>query len=137
MQENGVMLGRLAVLGNVVVGWLRQAWPGGHPERLVERRQWLRYRSHASTRIQIVQNPDNAKQMARVDNVSLGGIRLLVDQPQPAGSLLHIEVPQSPRPDPQNLLVCVVNVFTGEPCVCALGCSFIRELTSEELQAFL
>src|SRR5436309_2752643 len=112
---------RFSVAASRFLAWLRYLWRG--QGRTVEKRQWPRYPSHVRTWYQPADSPDRPKQPAQVQNISQGGIRMLLPEPWPSGTLLHIELP---RPEPQgspNLLACVVHSVFESGRNCAVGCS--------------
>lgn len=73
---------------------------------------------------------------AQLDNVSSGGIKLIVDQPLQPGDLLSIQLPTSSPDNTTWVLACVLHAQRQKEQRWALGCNFSRELSLEDLQAF-
>lgn len=130
------MLGKLEALRNFVKHWLGWGKKQDTSVTATEKRQWVRYPSQA----EIVYQPADgtqAKKSACIRDVSEGGICLLTDERFEPGSLLHVELPSPAEKNRVEILACVIHVTTIlQPGRFALGCSFIRELTGKELQAF-
>jgi hypothetical protein len=110
----------------------QQCAAAGRPER----RQWVRYRSGVRITCRPAVVPDTSGLLAQVNDVSFGGINLLVSRHLEQGLLLHVDLPHAPRSAP-SLLACVVQVTSRLETSWELGCSFIRELTEQELRRFL
>jgi hypothetical protein len=103
-----------------------------------ERRQAQRYPSSAQTQCQPIQ-AGAFSMPARVRNVSLTGVNLLLTQPVSPGTLLHITL-AGPAQAPRRLLACVLHVSAQEveeTIVWSAGCSFVRDLEEEELRCLL
>jgi hypothetical protein len=125
---------RLFSIGERIMTWFSPAPEGGAAWR-TENRQWPRFAARPETTYHLVDEAHELRHPARVRDISQGGIRLRVDQPHAAGRLLHIALPAAP-PEAEMLLACVVHSTRDEE-EWDIGCSFIRELTPEELQRFL
>ena len=101
-----------------------------------ERRAWLRYVCDLVTLCRPTYAPNSEPLMARVRNISCGGIQLLVDQPFESGAILSIELP-GPAGEPiSTLLACVIYAMPQGGGDWAVGCSFVRELSDEDLQPY-
>jgi hypothetical protein len=72
----------------------------------------------------------------RVLNISLGGIRLVVDRRFEPGDLLSIELPGVEGRPSHTVLACVVHVTPLSRGEWTLGCNFSCELTDGDLAAF-
>ena len=79
---------------------------------------------------------DEATLQARVRNISLGGINLVVNRHFKPGDLLNVELPGGEGRPPNQVLACVVHVTPRSAGEWALGCNFSRELSDEDLRAF-
>jgi hypothetical protein len=112
--------------------WTRRHAAAGRRER----RQWVRYRSGARTTCRPAVGPDTTGFQAQVNDVSFGGINLMVGRHLEQGLLLQVDLPKNPQSAP-SLLACVVQVTHRLETAWALGCSFIRELSEQELRRFL
>lgn len=73
---------------------------------------------------------------AHMRNISVGGINLLVEQNYRPGDLLSIHLPASADEAPTTVLACVVHVTPLDGDCWALGCTFARELSEQDLQSF-
>lgn len=96
-----------------------------------ERRNWERYPSERTTNIRPADSETEMK--AQIQDVSRGGIRLVVDQPVVAGSMIHVCLP-SPNKDPHTtVLACVVHSRPNQHGTYTLGCSFSTDLNDTDL----
>jgi hypothetical protein len=131
------MFWRPAILWRGLAVGLRRLWGrafGG--ARAAERRHWQRFPSGARTTCQPAVEAEAQALRARVQNISCGGINLLVSRRLEPGLLLHVDVPEV-SPEKCRLLACVIQVTAPLQNAWSLGCSFIRELTEKELRTFL
>ncbi len=101
-----------------------------------ERRVWVRYPADLETTVQAAGSPDAVRLSARVRNVSLGGVSLAVDRPFEPGDLLSVELPGATEQTRCNVLACVVHVGETPEGGWVLGCTFSRELSEDDLEAF-
>jgi hypothetical protein len=108
--------------------------PAGETE---ERRIRVRYPSNVHVHFQAVNGSLGARLTARVRNISLGGVSLIVGHRFTPGDLLSIELPQADGRPGATVLACVVHVTPQPSGEWALGCNFIRELSDDELKALL
>jgi hypothetical protein len=69
-----------------------------------------------------------------VHDVSIAGIGLWMDKCLVPGTLLHVDLPENHG---ISLLACVAHARCVKNGTWALGCSFIRDLTEQELRRFL
>src|SRR5438132_1598293 len=101
-----------------------------------ERRGWERLPSSAATTLTPVGGTDQPT-LARVRNVSRGGIGLLVEQAVEIGSLVNLELRKTAGDAARTILACVVHVVAHPDEQWTLGCNFIRELSDADLRALL
>jgi hypothetical protein len=100
-----------------------------------ERRAWVRYVCDLVTICQPA-SPNREPFLARIRNVARGGINFDIDQHFDSGSILSVELP-GPIGEPIcRLLVCVIHVTPQPGGDWCLGCSFVRELSDEDLQPY-
>jgi hypothetical protein len=130
------MLGYAAALWRRLSARLKRRWGRPAAQASIERRQTPRHRSVARVTWRPAVAGDALSQAAQVHNVSCGGISLLVGGPVEPGTLLHVELAGAARGQP-SLLACVRHVTRAEAGTWSLGCSFLRDLSEEELQRFL
>jgi hypothetical protein len=121
--------------------WKARAVPLVHARGVsilsADRRQFVRFPSAGQTSVRPA-CPKNQRDMsARICNVSWGGIRLVADGPLKQGALLHVTLRTDKQPDAEAILACVVHAAHVYDAQWSVGCSFIRDLTYEELQALL
>lgn len=92
------------------------------------------------TNLEITCRPANAgpevRLTGRIRNISLGGVRLVVDHRFDPGDLLTIELPRTDGRSTQSVLACVVHVSPMPGGHWSLGCNFSCELTDDDLAAF-
>src|SRR5438874_706919 len=100
------------------------------------RRVWLRYTADLETSYKPAGAHETTRLSARVRNISLGGINLVGNRAFQPGELLSVELPGTSEESRCNVLACVVHCAEEQPGVWSLGCTFSRELTDDDLQAF-
>jgi hypothetical protein len=105
-------------------------------QALEERRVWLRYPADLETTYQVPDGPDARRFSARVRDISLGGVSLAVDRPFEPGGLLSVELPGATEHARCTALACVVHVTASAPGEWTIGCTFSRELSEDDLEAF-
>jgi hypothetical protein len=130
------MLQRTVSLLRRLVPW--QLGPTS-PRRLTgeeERRMRARYPANIEVPCRPAGAGDEASLPARVRNISLGGISLIVNRHFKPGDLLTVELPGGEGRPANQVLACVVHVTPRTAGEWALGCNFSRELTDEDLRAF-
>ncbi len=101
-----------------------------------ERRIWIRYPADLETTYQPAAPGTVERLSARVRNISLGGVSLAVDRAFAEGDMLSVELPGATEASRCNVLACVVHVTPGANGEWVVGCTFSRELSEEDLQAF-
>ncbi len=101
-----------------------------------ERRVWVRYPADLETTYRPANQPNDMRLSARVRNISLGGIGLTVNQPFVPGDLLNVELPGATEQARCQVLACVVHAAPGNAGEWLLGCTFARELSNDDLEAF-
>jgi hypothetical protein len=100
-----------------------------------DRRVWVRYPTDLETTY--CQAGGEGKRLAaRVRNISLGGVNLAVDRPFDPGALLSIELPGATEHERSTALACVVHVTQADEREWHVGCTFSRELSESDLEAF-
>ena len=101
-----------------------------------ERRVWVRYPASAETVCEPVAAGDRKGLLARVQNISRGGINLLLDRGLQTGSLLCVELPGPSAHASYTVLAYVIHARSRPGGQWALGCAFARELSDLDLEAF-
>ncbi|HEV3119937.1 MAG TPA: PilZ domain-containing protein [Gemmataceae bacterium] len=101
-----------------------------------ERRAWLRYICDLVTVCRPSEHSGSEPLLARIRNISRGGVNLLVDQGFPSGSILSVELPAEDGNPQCTLLACVIHATPHAGGDWALGCSFVRELADDDLQPY-
>jgi hypothetical protein len=99
-----------------------------------ERRFWVRYPSAVETWCRRRGAPEDQRVPARVVNVSMGGLNLLVGREFHTGDTLRVEVP-SAAPRLVDVLVCVLHVTMLDNGEYSIGCVIIGELSDAEMEA--
>jgi len=127
------------MLRRVATWWRRLVDGWSRPAELAqaadgERRVWVRYRSHVEATFQ-PEAEDATPVLARVADVSRGGINLLVNRPFRRGMLLSIDLPGH-ADSAAAVLAGVRHVTPLGPGEWTLGCYFAAELSDAELRAF-
>ncbi|HYT88627.1 MAG TPA: PilZ domain-containing protein [Gemmataceae bacterium] len=101
-----------------------------------DRRVWVRYPADLPTTYQPASKEETVRLTARVRNVSLGGVSLAVDRPFQPGEMLSVELPGATDESRCKVLACVVHLTPVGGSEWILGCTFSRELSQEDLEAF-
>ncbi len=101
-----------------------------------DRRVWSRYAADIETTCTLACSGEAASLPARVRNISLGGVSLATDRPFEPGSLLSIQLPLTDDHPRATVLACVVHVRDAGGGVWHVGCTFARELSAADLEAF-
>lgn len=99
-------------------------------------RGWFRFPCDAQAFYQRVNGPAEPHRPARILNIAVGGMALLVDEPISVGELLSAELHDAKGQPVLTILACVVHAQTV-PEGQLLGCNFIRELNDLDVQALL
>ncbi len=99
-------------------------------------RGWSRFSCDSKALVQRINASDQAHRSARVLNIAVGGMALLVEEPIAVGELLSTELRDAKGQPVVTLLACVVHAQTvAEGQI--LGCNFIRELSDADVRALL
>jgi PilZ domain-containing protein len=106
------------------------------PAEKEERRAWLRYVCDLVTICQPTTLLNTESFLARVRNISHGGINFVVDQCFANGSILSVELPGADGQPTATLLACVIHCTPQAGGDWAMGCSFIRELSDDDLEPY-
>jgi hypothetical protein len=116
--------------------WRRLTGSSPRADKMDERRAWARYPAE----VPIVYRPADASPDTRctatVQNISVGGLSLRLDQPIEPGKLLAVELPGPAANDCSTVLACVVHLAPQGGGTWVIGCTFARELSDEDLIAF-
>ncbi len=118
---------------------IRSAWrkiagqPRGHAG---ERRQVPRQACTAAVTCQPAPEAAGPRWPAQVRDVGPGGIGLVLDHWVGPGALLAVNWPTGGHTS-ETVLACVRHASARPGGAWSLGCSFIRELSEEELQTLL
>jgi hypothetical protein len=101
-----------------------------------DRRVWVRFPSSVQTTLQPAHGGDAERLSARVRDISRGGIRLLVETAFEPGALISVELPDPSGESSYIVLAYVIHASAADDGTWALGCTFARELSDEDLEAF-
>jgi hypothetical protein len=121
--------------------WRRLDWRRwlGHYKRHTpreQRRASIRYPTHLASACRRPGSSDSPV-TATIQNISLGGLNLIVDQPFESGALLEVRIDSDLSDTPEKLLVRVIHVSAQADGRWSLGCAFTRpveELSLRNLQ---
>lgn len=102
-----------------------------------DKRVWVRFATDAQGTYQIMRTSDRVRNPCRAVNLSAGGIALEVGRYIDIGTTLNLEVRAANGRLTLSLLAGVVRVQVRDGQHSLVGCNFIRELTDNELQAWL
>jgi len=101
-----------------------------------ERRVWVRYPAQIDAQFKPTGAAADMFITGKVLDVSLGGIRLLVDRCLEAGALISLDLPGGVEASHVSVLACVVHSQPQPKGGWLLGCSFSQELSLEDLARF-
>jgi PilZ domain len=105
------------------------------PPESEDRRVRVRYPSNVEVNFEPLNGSAGPRLSARVRNISLSGVNLLVNRPFQPGDLLSIELPAAEGRANSTVLACVVHA-SAQDGEWAVGCTFSHELSDEDLQPF-
>src|SRR5262249_35059370 len=97
---------------------------------------WVPHPSNVATRFARVNGTVSEHRPARISDVSLGGIKLVVGQEFKPGELLTVNLPGGEGRAAHDVLACVVHCQGLGRGEYAVGCNFAQELSDDELAAF-
>jgi len=101
-----------------------------------DRRAFERYPAQAEITLHLANSSDPTRYAAKVRNISRGGINVLVGREFDPGQLLSVELPVAEKKATFTVLLCVVHVASAGDKEWAIGGTFARELSEEDLVAF-
>ena len=128
------MLGFVAGLFRKLVGLNGKV---ARPHVGTDRRQHQRCCASGHTACQIVSGVNHAHLVGLLTNISPGGICLRVDRPVERGTLLHVSPVNPSSRRWERLLACVIHAHPLPDQTWSLGCSFIRDLSVDDMRAFV
>jgi hypothetical protein len=102
-----------------------------------ERRAWVRYPCDVEGSCQALMAARGLQWVAKVRNLSRGGMALTLRRRFEMGTLLAIEVQGRSAKSPSTLMGRVAHVTAMSDGTWLLGCAFSSELSEQELQALL
>jgi len=108
----------------------------GEPEG-IERRASTRYPCNLATSCRLIATVPGEAVPARVRNISVGGLSLVLGHALDAGTLLSIELRSMTRNIVRTLQVRVIYSIEHPSGDWILGTHFLQPLTDEELKGFL
>jgi PilZ domain len=100
-----------------------------------ERRVWVRYPSNVVTQFAPLNGVVQSSVPARIRDVSLGGVQLVVTEAFEPGDMLSVTLPGEGESS-MTVLACVVHCRAMANNEWALGCNFSAELEERQLLAF-
>jgi hypothetical protein len=100
-----------------------------------ESRVWVRYSNPPGTAVQA--GVDERGWSAQIQDISRGGLNLLVNRSFEPGSLLKVEVQSTDNVIPNTLIARVVRAVSKSQDQWALGCAFVKEISDADLKVFL
>ncbi len=102
-----------------------------------DQRGWSRFGCNVRAQYTETTAEVTVKCAARVGNISVGGVSLLVDRDVPNGTMLSVDLLTADGDRVTTILACVVHVNVLPDGGRALGCNFICELSEEQLNTLL
>ena len=98
-----------------------------------DRRAWVRFPCDLGSSCYSSTGDDRTRWDARLQDVSRGGARLVVDRRFEPGTILNIQVEHEGEDLPPVVLARVMHVSAESGGQWALGCKFARELSEKDL----
>ncbi len=102
----------------------------------VDRRNWQRFDCDLETTCQPAGATDTETFVARVRNIARGGLNLVLPQAVPVGTVLRIDLQGVTDQELCTVLGCVVHTAETEAGAWSVGCSFVSELSDDDLTPF-
>jgi hypothetical protein len=106
-------------------------------DALPDQRQTQRFLTDINATYQLVATAEQPPRKARVLNISVAGVGLLVDEIVENGALLSVELRNAAKTTERAILACVVHITRRPGSEWALGCNFIRSLSEDDLNQLL
>lgn len=107
-------------------------WIASRPQ---ERRAALRYPCDLPTVCRLSAVPDSEAWSSRVQNISLGGLALILGKQLQSGTPLDIELPGKIRSERRNVQIRVIHSRSRNAGDWLLGAAFPQQLNTDDLQA--
>jgi hypothetical protein len=116
--------------------------PRAHPARSSsavgeERRVWVRHVCDLPSSCQPVIGGGDKIWSARVQNISRGGVNILVNRRFEPGTILQIDLQNGRAKLDRSILARVIHVTQQKSGLWSTGCAFPWELSEEDLHALL
>ncbi len=100
-----------------------------------DRRLWVRFAADLPGNVQLTNAASDGKFLARIRDLSQGGVNLELDRRLALGQMLTLELTDG-KDALRTVLACVVRTVELGPGRWSLGCVFSRELTDDDLESF-
>jgi hypothetical protein len=100
-----------------------------------DRRLWVRFAADFPGNVQLAGAGGGDRILARVRDLSIGGVNLEIDRRLPLGQMLTLELAGA-NDEIRSVLACVVRTTAESDGKWSLGCVFSRELTEDDLERF-
>jgi hypothetical protein len=112
--------------------------PVGEPEpKAIERRASTRYPCNLATSCRIVASLAGEPLPARVRNISIGGLSLVLTHPSDPGTLMAIDLRSMTRNITHSVQIRIIYTIEHPSGDWIAGAAFVQPLTDEEVKAFL
>jgi c-di-GMP-binding flagellar brake protein YcgR len=103
----------------------------------VEHRTWVRFPCELDATYRLMRVSEREWSRAKVVDISASGVGLLVQRAIDAGALVRIVLTPPDGGESLKVVACVVRVTERPDGELVLGCNFIRELSTQELQGLV
>jgi PilZ domain len=101
-----------------------------------ESRVWVRYPARTKAHVKTANTDESDLVYGKVLDVSVGGVKLLVNRPFETGSLISLDLPGGEELSAVSVLACVVRTQEQPNGEWILGCEFSQKLGVEDLFSF-
>jgi hypothetical protein len=99
----------------------------------IDQRRWKRFTVAVPVHFSALAD-DSIQGSARLTDLSAAGTGMQLDLPLRVGTTLNVGIGEAGKPSSFNILACVVRVTSHYSNHWRAGCTFVRELTEQELQ---
>ncbi|QVL31887.1 PilZ domain-containing protein [Telmatocola sphagniphila] len=102
-----------------------------------DKRAWRRYNTQGEVRFQKVPSDGLFAGLGKITNISPSGVGLIVEAPVQPGTALKLELRRSSKDRLVNILACCVYLGEKTDDGWIIGCTFIHELTAQDIESLM
>jgi hypothetical protein len=106
-------------------------------EKGSDQRTWKRFSTQGEVRFKQVLLEEESLQSGKITNISASGVGLIVAESIDPGTVLRLELRRDKNSPAISMMACVVYLSEQSQAGWLIGCNFIHELSSHDLEALL